>query len=197
MSLCCRNALNKEVLSFPQHAPKQWHYCMMAKLESTVPLSSAAIIAETENRKGKFNSTLGKKISIFSLDSSPVLHKYFLQRKFKRSREGTARSEQLKIPEQGVSLYNSKCTEKWRNMRINCHWRQWEVQIRNKFGKENTGNTVIFMLLIRCINLGNPLLKAHWLNFLSAIWPQHSTDLCTVLLSQEPRRYSSSVQSVI
>lgn len=135
VSLCCRNALNKEVLSFPQHAPKQWFYCMMAKMESTVPLSSAAIIAQTENRKGKSKCTGEKKISIFSLDSSPVSHKYLLQRKVKRSREGTARSEQLKVPEQGVSLYNSKCTENWRNMRMNCHWRQWELQICNKFGK--------------------------------------------------------------
>ena len=60
-------ALNKDVLSFSQHAPKQWHYCKLVIMENTAPLSSIAIVAGTENgAEGNFNSALGKKKSQFS-----------------------------------------------------------------------------------------------------------------------------------
>lgn len=135
VSLCCRNALNKEVLSFPQHAPKQWFYCMMAKMESTVPLSSAAIIAQTENRKGKSNSALGKKKSQFSVWIVHLFHTNTFCKERSRG-AGKAQQDQSNSKFQSKELfYNSKCTEKWRNMRINCHWKQWELQICSKFGK--------------------------------------------------------------
>lgn len=57
MSLCYRNAkfqaLNKDVISFLQHAPKQWHYCTLVRTERTVPLSSIVIVAGIENREQK------------------------------------------------------------------------------------------------------------------------------------------------
>lgn len=94
MSLCCRNvkfqALIKDVLSFSQHAPKQWHYCKLVKMESTVPLPStvSASIPQCTGEK--------KKISIFLVESLSVLQKYLLQRRYKQSSDDAVKSEQLR-----------------------------------------------------------------------------------------------------